>query len=142
MYFIAGVLAEAYKPDHVSDKVVRAALATALAGVGAMAVAMCVLAAAVSLFVIYLIPAPGTRDLPKQMEWARYVPWNASANYVTEAGIQALNMTVLPSGEAARGSTAAALRPEPCCGAHARRAGVAYEDIEVGGGEHVFRKGD
>ena len=59
-------------------QVVQLGLSSALAAAVSVALAMCVLAGLVSLVIIWLVPPPGTRDLPTEMPWVRFNAFDPS----------------------------------------------------------------
>ena len=50
----------------------------AIAGVAAMGFTMCVLAALVTIFIVWVVPPPGTKDVASEMPWTRLAPFSAA----------------------------------------------------------------
>ena len=50
----------------------------AIAGVAAMGFTMCVLAALVTIFIAWVVPPPGTKDVASEMPWTRLAPFSAA----------------------------------------------------------------
>lgn len=70
-----------------ADKqVVQLGLSSALAAAVSVALAMCVLAGLVSLVIIWLVPPPGTRDLPTEMPWVRFNAFDPSHGAAPPSG--------------------------------------------------------
>ena len=65
-------------PKTADAQVVQLGLNSALAAAVGVALAMCVLAGLVSLLIIWLVPPPGTRDLPTEMPWVRFSAFDPS----------------------------------------------------------------
>ena len=65
-------------PKTADAQIVQLGLNSALAAAVGVALAMCVLAALVSLVIIWLVPPPGTRDLPTEMPWVRFSAFDPS----------------------------------------------------------------
>ena len=64
--------------ETASKELVQLGLNSALATAFGVAVAMCALAGLLSLFIIWIVPPPGTRDLPTEMPWVRFNAFDAS----------------------------------------------------------------
>lgn len=70
--------ASPYDPKHANKEVVEMSISGAIAGVAAVGFTMCVLAALVTLFIIWVVPPPGTTDKATELAWTRLAPFSAS----------------------------------------------------------------
>ena len=67
-----------YDPSQAKKEVVEMSISGAIAGVAAIGFTMCVLAALVTLFIIWVVPPPGTTDKATELAWTRLAPFSAS----------------------------------------------------------------
>jgi hypothetical protein len=74
---------------------VQLGLKAAMAGAIFTLLAMCALAAGVSLLIIYVVPPPGAKDLRTEMEWTRLSPFRAE--HGTSVLPPAFSFSPLPS---------------------------------------------
>jgi len=71
----SGPSAEAYDPKLAKSEAVQLGLRGAMSSAVAVLIAMCLLAAGVSLLIIYIVPPPGAADLAGEMPWTRLHPF-------------------------------------------------------------------
>ena len=67
-----------YDPSQAKKEVVEMSISGAIAGVAAIGFTMCVLAALVTLFIIWVVPPPGTTDKATELAWTRLAPFSAA----------------------------------------------------------------
>ena len=67
-----------YDPKQARKEVVEMSISGAIAGVAAIGFTMCVIAALVTLFIIWIFPPPGTTDKATELPWTRLAPFNAA----------------------------------------------------------------
>ena len=64
-------------PSQAAPEVVKMGITGAIAGVALVGLAMCALAALVTLFIVWVLPPPGTKDVATEMPWTRLAPFSA-----------------------------------------------------------------